>query len=291
MKLEFSSNSDLRNFLGANDINLAYIENNSKLQLYVFENSILIEGEDINEEAFNKLLELSKERVLSNKDFTKILKIDNSAFEFPLVKIAGKTENQRALIKALSNFPIVFISGPSGSGKTLLSVSYALNELMNKRIKKIIFLRNTVEANVSLGYLPGDLNQKLDPYMRAFYHTLEKLIGQVSMKKYIETNQIILEGFSYLRGLTFDDSIIYIDEAQNTEEKDLKLALTRIGYNSKVIISADLDQKDRSNFNGYERALSRLIVLEETCLIKLDEKDVLRSALAKKIVNSFSKEI
>lgn len=291
MKLEFSSNSDLRNFLGANDINLAYIENNSKLQLYVFENSILIEGEDINEDAFNKLLELSKERVLSNKDFTKILKIDNSAFEFPLVKISGKTENQRALIKALSNFPIVFISGPSGSGKTLLSVSYALNELMNKRIKKIIFLRNTVEANVSLGYLPGDLNQKLDPYMRAFYHTLEKLIGQVSMKKYIETNQIVLEGFSYLRGLTFDDSIIYIDEAQNTEEKDLKLALTRIGYNSKVIISADLDQKDRSNFNGYERALSRLIVLEETCLIKLDEKDVLRSALAKKIVNSFSKEI
>ena len=205
--------------------------------------------------------------------------------------IKPKTQNQRRLVEAVHNNDLVFAIGPAGSGKTFISVAMAVRALKNKEVQKIIITRPAVEAGENLGFLPGDLKEKIDPYLRPIYDALGEMIPSEKLKFYQENNIIEIAPLAYMRGRTLNNAFVLLDEAQNTTSMQMKMFLTRMGPNSKVIVTGDKSQVDlpRHQHSGLAEAVRLLSKVKGIATVELDTKDVVRHKLVKEIINAYDK--
>lgn len=205
--------------------------------------------------------------------------------------IKPKTANQQKLVDAVFDNDLVFAIGPAGTGKTYISVALAVRALKNKHVKKIIITRPAVEAGENLGFLPGDLKEKIDPYLRPIYDALQDMIPAEKLKFYQENGIIEIAPLAYMRGRTLQNAYILLDEAQNTTPMQIKMFLTRMGPNSKVIITGDVSQIDlpRRQQSGLVEAANILSKIEGIGFVKLDGSDVVRHKLVKKIIDAYEK--
>jgi len=203
--------------------------------------------------------------------------------------IKPKTSNQKKLVDAIAKNDLVFALGPSGTGKTYVSVAMAVKALKNKEVKKIIITRPAVEAGENLGFLPGDLKEKIDPYLRPVYDALDDMIPFEKLKYYQENRIIEIAPLAYMRGRTLNDAFILLDEAQNTSPMQIKMFLTRMGPNSKVIINGDLSQIDLPHHtrSGLKEAVKILKDVKGISFINFTSKDVIRHKIVKDIIDAY----
>lgn len=206
--------------------------------------------------------------------------------------IKPKTLNQQKLVYAVRENDLVFALGPAGTGKTYISVALAVKALKNKEVKKIIITRPAVEAGETLGFLPGDLKEKLDPYLRPIYDALYDMVPSEKLKYYMENNVIEIAPLAYMRGRTLNNAFILLDEAQNTTPMQIKMFLTRMGPNSKVIVTGDSSQIDlpKKQKSGLIESIRILKDIEGIGFIKLSGKDVVRHKLVKEIISAYDKQ-
>lgn len=205
--------------------------------------------------------------------------------------IKPKTPNQKKLVEAIHTNDLVFALGPAGTGKTYIAVALAVKALKNKEVKKIIITRPAVEAGETLGFLPGDLKEKIDPYLRPVYDALDDMIPFEKLKYYQENRVIEIAPLAYMRGRTLNDAFILLDEAQNTSPMQIKMFLTRMGPNSKVIINGDLSQVDlpRQTLSGLQEAIHILKDIKGISFIRFNSKDVIRHRIVKDIIDAYDK--
>lgn len=203
--------------------------------------------------------------------------------------IRAKTPNQRELVKHAADNDILFAIGPAGTGKTYTAVALAVKALKEKQVKKIILTRPAVEAGENLGFLPGDLKEKVDPYLRPLYDALDDMLPSEKLNMYIETRVIEIAPIAFMRGRTLNNAFIILDEAQNATDAQLKMFLTRIGPVAKCIVTGDLTQIDlpRKEQSGLSRAIKILDSVPGIAIIYLDEKDVIRHKLVKDIIKAY----
>ncbi len=205
--------------------------------------------------------------------------------------IKAKTIGQKKYVKAIKDNTVVLGLGPAGTGKTFLAVAMAVEALRQKSVSRIILTRPAVEAGERLGFLPGDLQSKIDPYLRPLYDALYELLGADNFAKYMERNTIEIAPLAYMRGRTLDDSFIILDEAQNTTGEQMKMFLTRLGYNSKAVVTGDLSQTDlpRGVRSGLSTATSILRDIEGIGIFEFSERDVVRHRLVRRIIAAYDK--
>ena len=206
-------------------------------------------------------------------------------------RIYAKTSNQKKIVDLHEKNDLLFVIGPAGTGKTYVSVALGVKALKEKKIKKIIITRPVVEAGENLGFLPGDLQDKIDPYLKPIYDALEDMIPVQKMKKFIENKTIEIAPLAYMRGRTLKNAFILLDEAQNTTESQLKMFLTRLGQNSKMIVTGDISQVDlrKNQSSGLIDAQNKLNGISGIGFTFLDSTDVLRHSLVKKILDKYHK--
>ena len=205
--------------------------------------------------------------------------------------IKAKTVNQQKLIKTAEFNDVVFAVGPAGTGKTYTAVALAVRALKNKAVKKIILTRPAVEAGESLGFLPGDLKEKIDPYLRPLYDSLDDMIPGETLQKFMDTRVIEIAPLAYMRGRTLDNAFIILDEAQNCSTAQIKMFLTRLGSTAKCIITGDLSQVDLpfSQKSGLRRAIDLLTRIDGIGMVRLSADDVVRHRLVKEIIRAYEK--
>lgn len=208
-------------------------------------------------------------------------------------KIKARTSNQRKLVKAVHEHDMVFAIGPAGTGKTYTGVALAVKALKNKEVKRIILTRPAVEAGENLGFLPGDLKEKLDPYMQPLYDALFDMIPGERLDSYIERGIIQIAPMAFMRGRTLDNAFVILDEAQNTTVAQMKMFLTRMGAHAKFMITGDPGQVDlpRRMTPGLKNALQILEKVKGISIIHLDESDVIRHPLVKKVIAAYKSEV
>jgi phosphate starvation-inducible protein PhoH and related proteins len=206
--------------------------------------------------------------------------------------VRARTANQKRMVVEADKNDIVFAIGPAGTGKTYTAVALAVRALKNKQVKKIILTRPAVEAGESLGFLPGDLKEKIDPYLRPLYDALDDMIPADKLGYYMSTRVIEIAPLAYMRGRTLDNAFIILDEAQNATDLQIKMFLTRIGANAKAFITGDLTQVDlpKNQKSGLEKAVRILKNIDGIAHITLDEEDVVRHRLVKAIIRAYDKE-
>ncbi len=205
--------------------------------------------------------------------------------------VKARTQNQKLLVEAASKFDLVFAVGPAGTGKTFTAVAIAVRALKNKEVRKIIITRPAVEAGENLGFLPGDLKEKIDPYLRPIYDALEDMVAPEKLKLYLESRTIEIAPLAYMRGRTLNNAFILLDEAQNTTPMQMKMFLTRMGPSSKAIITGDITQIDlpRNQNSGLVDSLKVLHGVKGISFVELDGKDVVRHRLVRDILNAYDK--
>ena len=203
--------------------------------------------------------------------------------------IKARTLNQRKIIDSVTNNDMVFAIGPAGTGKTFTGIALAVKALKNKNVKRIILTRPAIEAGENLGFLPGDLKEKLDPYMQPLYDSLKDMIPSEKLKKYMEDEVIQIAPLAFMRGRTLDNAFVILDEGQNTTHSQMKMFLTRMGKNAKFIITGDPGQVDlpRNAISGIKEAILILKNTPGVGIVHLDESDVIRNKLVKKIVDAY----
>jgi len=203
--------------------------------------------------------------------------------------IKARTLNQRKIIDSVTNNDMVFAIGPAGTGKTYTGIALAVKALKNKNVKRIILTRPAIEAGENLGFLPGDLKEKLDPYMQPLYDSLKDMIPSEKLKKYMEDEVIQIAPLAFMRGRTLDNAFVILDEGQNTTHSQMKMFLTRMGKNAKFIITGDPGQVDlpRNTMSGIKEAILILKNTSGVGIVHLDESDVIRNKLVKKIVDAY----
>jgi phosphate starvation-inducible PhoH-like protein len=208
------------------------------------------------------------------------------------LQVKPRTMNQKRMVEASERSDIVFAIGPAGTGKTYTAVALAVRALKNKLVKKIILTRPAVEAGESLGFLPGDLKEKIDPYLRPLYDALDDMIPIEKLNYYMENRVIEVAPLAFMRGRTLDHAFIILDEAQNTTHSQLKMFLTRIGPSAKCMITGDLTQIDlpRNQESGLRRGISLLSDIEGIDVVYLNEHDVIRHKLVKQIIQAYNKD-
>jgi phosphate starvation-inducible PhoH-like protein len=254
------------------EVLISLIKNNYTIDIKTIDQALVLSS--------NHQIDLFKDL----KDFTVVKTITNKS-------IYPKTIGQLWYVKALNNYDIVFAVGPAGTGKTYLAVAHAVSLLKTGEIKKIILTRPAVEAGESLGFLPGDLKEKIDPYLQPLYQALYEMLGKESVEKMIEKGTIEIAPLAYMRGRTLEDAYILLDEAQNTTILQLKMFLTRLGIHSKMVVTGDITQIDLP-----PKAKSGLIVaqdilqdIKEIGFIRLNSSDVCRNPLVQKIIDAYDK--
>lgn len=205
--------------------------------------------------------------------------------------IKAKTVGQKKYVDAIKNNTVVMGVGPAGTGKTFLAVAMATKALRAKEINRIILTRPAVEAGEKLGFLPGDLQNKIDPYLRPLYDAMFEMLGAEAYNKYLEKGTIEIAPLAYMRGRTLDDSFIILDEAQNTTPEQMKMFLTRLGFNSKAIVTGDITQTDLPNGakSGLKEAIKILDGVEDIAIHRFTEKDVVRHKLVQRIILAYEK--
>ena len=209
----------------------------------------------------------------------------------PKTMVSPKGKNQQKYLEVMSKKELVFGIGPAGTGKTYLAVAAAVNELITGRVERVVVTRPAVEAGEKLGFLPGDLSQKIDPYLRPLYDALFQTLGFKETNKLIENNVIEIAPLAFMRGRTLNKSFIILDEGQNTTPEQMKMFLTRFGYGSKVVVTGDLTQIDlpKDIKSGLIHTLDILSELEDVGLVRFSSKDVARHSLVQKIVEAYEK--
>ena len=303
--IEFEDNSILRIMLGVFHKNLETIEKELRVSLCTRGNIISINGgiENIliTKNTLSELYERAKvSEIIEKKDVESIIrnmkenKKKNSSEIFiktPKKKIWPRTHGQTKFIKEILNKEIIFVIGPAGTGKTFISVSHAVSMLTSGFVDKIIISRPAVEAGEKLGFLPGDLKEKIDPYLRPIYDSLDENLPKDNVAKLIEKQKIEIAPIAYLRGRTLNNSYIILDEAQNTSSIQMKMFLTRFGENSRMVITGDITQIDlpAKNKSGLIDAVSNLKKIKDISFVYLTEKDVVRHHLVQKIVKAYDK--
>ena len=205
--------------------------------------------------------------------------------------ISGRTPNQQLLVKTYQQNDLTFALGPAGTGKTYIAIALAVRALKNKEVRKIILSRPAVEAGEKLGFLPGDMKDKIDPYLQPLYDALEDMIPAVKLKEYMESNVIQIAPLAFMRGRTLSDAVIVLDEAQNTTTHQIKMFLTRLGMGSKMIITGDVTQIDlpRTSVSGLVQALAVLKGVPGIGLVEFGKKDIVRHHLVQRIVEAYEK--
>lgn len=248
-------------------------------------------------EHYNRYGKLTEDKVKSMIQFDRIAEevegqedvIIYSAKGFP---VRARTANQRRMVEATGKHDLVFATGPAGTGKTYTAVALAVKALKNKEVKKIIITRPAVEAGENLGFLPGDLKEKIDPYLRPIYDALDDMLTSEKLKFLQENRTIEIAPLAYMRGRTLNNAFILLDEAQNTTPSQIKMFLTRMGPNSKVIVTGDMTQVDlpRNQQSGLTEAYHILRNIKGIAFIQLDSTDVVRHKLVKEIIQAYEKE-
>lgn len=304
---EFSYTNEL---FGNFDENIKYIEKSFQVDIVSREGEIVIIGEESNVIKVEKIL-LKFMQLLNNKETLDQQKIkytislfekgnENTIDELSQNVICStakgkhikpKTLGQRKYSQAIKNHDVVFGIGPAGTGKTYLAMAMAVKAFKNKEVNKIILTRPAVEAGESLGFLPGDLQEKVDPYLRPLYDALYDILGGDTFLKYKERGMIEVAPLAYMRGRTLDNSFIILDEAQNTTKEQMKMFLTRLGFNSKAIVTGDITQIDlpRGKNSGLREVIKILDNVEGISFQFLGEEDVVRHALVQRIIKAYEK--
>ena len=274
-----------------------------KVRIVARDNVIRILGDEeqmakLEEDIENMRKHISTYNVISEKDILDIVngkqtKIDAEK-EVLVYSVSGKpiksrSNNQQMLVDAFNKNDMVFAVGPAGTGKTYLSIALAVKSLKAKEVKKIILSRPAVEAGEKLGFLPGDMKEKIDPYLQPLYDSLEDMIPTVKLQDMVDKHIIQIAPLAFMRGRTLNDAIIILDEAQNTSTAQIRMFLTRLGMNSKMIITGDLTQIDLSynQKSGLKEAIEILSGTEGIAVVKLDQKDIVRHKLVTRIVTAY----
>ena len=245
-------------------------------------------GESINEQSIRYVISLVAE---GNEDKINTLANDVICITSKGRPIKAKTLGQTNYIEAIKNNTIVFGIGPAGTGKTYLSVAMAVKAFRDHEVNKIILTRPAVEAGEKLGFLPGDLQNKVDPYLRPLYDALFDMLGADNFSRYMERGNIEVAPLAYMRGRTLDDSFIILDESQNTTPEQMKMFLTRLGNNSKAVITGDITQIDipDPNRSGVVEAIKILKKVDDIKIVYFNEKDVVRHRLVQMIIKAYEK--
>jgi len=274
-----------------------------KLRIVARDNVMRIMGDEEQMASFEESTEKMRQHVLkfnsiSEEDILDIIKGKRTRDEVPegvvVYSIAGRpikarSENQQRLIDAYQNNDMVFAVGPAGTGKTYLSIALAVKALKEKTAKRIILSRPAVEAGEKLGFLPGDMKDKIDPYLQPLYDALEDMIPQVKLQDMMEKHVIQIAPLAFMRGRTLSDAVVILDEAQNTTPAQIRMFLTRMGWNTKMIITGDMTQIDlpHSQKSGLIEALHILNNVEGIGVVNLNGKDIVRHKLVTRIVNAY----
>ena len=241
----------------------------------------------ISEESVQNMMKQDDQPIAIGEDFLD----DVIVFGDKGLVVKPKTANQKLLVDAVVKNDLVFALGPAGTGKTYISVALAVKALKNKEVKKIVITRPAVEAGENLGFLPGDLKEKVDPYLRPIYDALDDMIPMEKLKYYYENRIIEIAPLAYMRGRTLNNAFILLDEAQNTTEMQMKMFLTRMGPSSKMIVTGDRSQVDlpRQQKSGLIEAVEKLKSIEGIGFVELSEKDVMRHKLVGRIIKAYDK--
>lgn len=293
-------------FYGVNNAHLQMIKSlYPKLRIVARDNVIRVLGDEeemakVEEDIEQMRKHLLKYNMLNDEDILDIVKGKQTkadsvkgvlVYSISGRPIKSRSENQQQLIDAYEKNDMVFAVGPAGTGKTYLSIALAVRALKEKAIKKIILSRPAVEAGEKLGFLPGDMKDKIDPYLQPLYDALEDMIPAVKLQDMMEKHIIQIAPLAFMRGRTLSDAVVILDEAQNTTSQQIRMFLTRMGMNTKMIITGDLTQIDlpREQRSGLKEALKILDGVEGIGVVKLGQKDIVRHKLVTRIVNAYDK--
>ncbi len=313
--LRVSTNEELQQLFGSRDENIHFIEKELKVKITLRGEYLKIDGRlnDVEkaQTVIKNLLSLirSGEKLPSRQEFYHLLqnpkndkkntqKKELSGEKLPSITnnflgkpIGPRTKGQSEYAEAIKNYDIVFALGPAGTGKTYLAMAAAVEALKKQEVRRIILTRPAIEAGESLGFLPGDINEKISPYLRPLYDAIYDMLEAERVEKYIETGIVEVAPLAYMRGRTLNDAFIILDEAQNCTAEQMKMFLTRLGFDSKAVITGDLTQSDLPGAKpiGLLQAQKILSDIEEIKFIYLSGEDVVRHALVQKIIEAYDK--
>ena len=309
MKKSIRIGDGVAEFFGTHDGNIKYLESLLKVQVHIDgESNLTIDGDDTNVQLVERLVadyaQLRAEGVkLANGDLKSIIRIiseDASQSLRGVVttskniqagkrNVTPKTLNQKLYLEAIEKFDMVFGIGPAGTGKTYLAVSMAVRALHDKKVDRIVLTRPAVEAGERLGFLPGTLQEKIDPYLKPLYDALYDMLDVERVDRHLERGIIEIAPIAFMRGRTLNDSFVILDEAQNTTPEQMKMFLTRIGYNSKAVITGDITQIDlpSGKLSGLIEARNVISGVEGISFVHFNDKDVVRHPLVQRIVRAY----
>jgi len=309
MKKSIRIGDGVAEFFGTYDGNIKYLESLLKVQIHIDgENNLTIDGEDEHVQLVERLVEdyaqLRTEGVrFSNGDLKSIIRIisedtsqslrgvvsSSKSLQAGKRNVAPKTLNQKLYIEAIEKHDMVFGIGPAGTGKTYLAVSMAVRALLEKKVSRIVLTRPAVEAGERLGFLPGTLQEKIDPYLKPLYDALYDMLDVERVDRNVERGVIEIAPIAFMRGRTLNDSFVILDEAQNTTTEQMKMFLTRIGYGSKAVITGDITQIDLpiGKMSGLIEARNVISGVEGIWFIYFNERDVVRHPLVQRIVRAY----
>ena len=294
-------------FYGTNEENLHLIKNLfPKIKIVARGNAIKAMGEETDISVFGEVLNSLESFCTKYNSLTEEVIVDYIKGKTPagtsevddliIYGVSGKpiiarTHSQRDLVKAYDKHDLMFAIGPAGSGKTYTAIALAVKALKNKEVRRIILSRPAVEAGEKLGFLPGDMKEKIDPYLQPLYDALEDMIPVMKLKEYLEDNIIQIAPLAFMRGRTLGDAFIILDEAQNTTTNQIKMFLTRMGMNSKMVVTGDMSQIDLppTQRSGLVDALGVLHGVKGIAKIEFDVKDIVRHKLVQRIVEAYDK--
>src|SRR5438105_2189600 len=309
MKKSIRIGDGVAEFFGTHDGNIKYLESLLKVQVHIDgESNLTVDGEDDHVQLVERLVEdyaqLRSEGVkFANGDLKSIIRIisedtsqslrgvvsSSKSLQVGKRTLTPKTLNQKLYVEAIEKHDMVFGIGPAGTGKTYLAVSMAVRSLLEKKVSRIVLTRPAVEAGERLGFLPGTLQEKIDPYLKPLYDALYDMLDVERVDRHLERGVIEIAPIAFMRGRTLNDSFVILDEAQHTTREQMKMFLTRIGYNSKAVITGDITQVDLplGKMSGLIEARTVISGVEGGSFIHFNERDVVRHPLVQRIVRAY----
>lgn len=302
---DLTSHTDISVFYGVNNCNMQLLKNlHPNIRIVGRGHTIKINGNEEDVEKLVSNIEKLEKYCLNNNDLTEEniveiikgntpteIRFDNLILHGVNGKsIMARTANQQKLVKDFETNDLLFAIGPAGSGKTYTAIALAVRSLKNKEIKKIILSRPAVEAGEKLGFLPGDMKEKIDPYLQPLYDALQDMITPLKLKEYMENGTIQIAPLAFMRGRTLSDAVVILDEAQNTTTMQIKMFLTRMGLNTKMIVTGDMTQIDLpyAQKSGLIDALQILKNVKGIAKVEFDVKDIVRHKLVQRIVEAYA---
>ena len=304
--IELNDAIDVATFYGVNNRNIACLKNmHPKVRVVARGYHLKVDGSPAEVASFEKDLRKVEQFCIEHNTLTEEIILDLIKGEEPTAfrhdnlilhgvngkSILARTPNQQRLFEGFANNDLLFAVGPAGSGKTYVAIALAVRALKNKEVKRIILSRPAVEAGEKLGFLPGDMREKIDPYLQPLYDALQDMIPAAKLEEYMEKDVIQIAPLAFMRGRTLSEAVVVLDEAQNTTVPQIKMFLTRLGLGGKMVVTGDLTQVDlpRSMRSGLRDALEKLDGIEGISVVHFGQKDIVRHPLVQRIVDAYDK--